>query len=115
MPAPIPTNRRADTRQMSNEGAGSGLSQFRSNQAGLLGPMNEIMGEKDEAQKGKDGVELTGTHRLDVEDVTRGGEKGFNGAALIVELKSTLHGKLVGRQVGVEPVVEGNSSRQTGC
>jgi hypothetical protein len=49
--------------------------------------MNEIMGQENETQESKDGVKLARTHGVDIEDVARGGEEGFNGGALIVEFK----------------------------
>jgi hypothetical protein len=46
--------------------------------------MDEVVGEEDETQEGEDGVKLTGTHGMDVEDVSGSGKEGFNGRALVV-------------------------------
>ena len=70
------------------------------------------MGEENEAQEGKDGVELTRTHGLNVEDMTRGSEEGLNSGALVVEVESRLDGELFNRQIGIEQGIFGVSVRQ---
>ncbi len=49
--------------------------------------MNEIMSEENEAQESGNRVEGSRTHRLDIEDMTGLGKKGFNGGTLVVEVK----------------------------
>lgn len=60
------------------------------------------MSEQDKAQESINGVELTGTHGLDIEDMPRGSKEGFNGGALIVKVKGVDHAKLSFGQVGVQ-------------
>src|ERR1043166_3202971 len=67
----------------------------------LFGPMDEIVSEKHEAQESINGLELARTQVLDVVDMARLGEEGFNCLALVVEAETALEAKLIGRQIGI--------------
>src|SRR5260370_23255679 len=64
--------------------------------------MDGMWTEKDKAQERLNGVELTGAHRLGIEDMPRGSKEGFNGRALIVKFKGAANAKLSSGQIGVQ-------------
>src|SRR5271165_3290836 len=98
----IPQDMSANARDAKDQLTGGGLFERRVGQAGMINPVNEIMGQGYEAQEGGDGVELTGTHRLDVEGVTSTGKEGFDGGAFVVKGKRTADTQVGCRQVGIQ-------------
>ncbi|HEX3054395.1 MAG TPA: hypothetical protein VHP83_27315 [Aggregatilineaceae bacterium] len=70
MPTTIPGNMGTNTSNVTNQLLGSGLGEFGLCQASEFGPMDQVMGQKDEAQEGIDGIELTRAQILDVVDRT---------------------------------------------
>jgi hypothetical protein len=102
MPTTIPGNMGTNTRNVTNQLLGSGLGEFGLSQASEFGPMDQVMGQKDEAQEGIDGIELARAQILDVVDLTRSGKEGFNGLALVVEAKAAEYAEVVRRQVRLQ-------------
>jgi len=72
---------------------------------GLLGPMDESVSKKHEAQEGANGMELARAQVLDVIDMARLTEERLNRLTFIVETETALDAELVGRQVGIHQEV----------
>ena len=80
-------------------------------QARLFGPDQQVVGEGDEVQEGGDGMELPRAQVLDVVNMPRLGEKGFDGGAFVVEGEQARDAPLGRRQGGIEEGVIDRSVR----
>src|SRR5712692_1436539 len=87
MPQTVPGNVRPNARCVGEQYSGGSLSEVGVSQTGVFSPNQHIMGEEHEAQRGENGIELAGTHRLDVKDMACLSKKRLNGGAFIVKHK----------------------------
>jgi len=94
---------------------GRGGDQRALGQARLFDPHEQVVREGDEVQEGSDGVELSGAQVLDIVDVTRLRDEGFDRGALVVEGEQAGHAPLCSRKGRVEESVLHRPVRLVQC
>src|SRR6266481_1834138 len=90
----IPSNMSADALGMVKQLTGGQVGEVRVSQTSLFSPDQDIMGQEDKTQESKNGIELAGTHGVDVENVTRLSKESLDGGALVIERKGTAYGQV---------------------